>query len=62
MNCGNDGRVGSRGLGGVRKGGGAEWGQQGDNWTLKLFSCLVCFTDTDKDTEVWTGWLIIICY
>lgn len=30
------------GLGGER---GAEWDQQGDNWTLKLFSCLAAFTD-----------------
>lgn len=41
---------------------GAEWDQQGDNWTLKLFSCLAAFTDMEDDTKVWTVSLIIIFF
>lgn len=59
MNCGNDGRAGERGWGDER---GAEWDQQGDNWTLKLFSCLAAFTDMEDDTKVWTVLLIIMLF
>lgn len=41
---------------------GAEWDQQGDNWTLKLFSCLAAFTDMEDDTKVWTVSLIIMFF
>lgn len=50
---------GREGVGGER---GAEWDQQGDNWTLKLFSCLAAFTDMEDDTMVWTVSLIIIYF
>lgn len=49
VNCGHVGRAEEGGLGWWKE---VEWDQQGDNWTLKLFSCLAAFTDVEDDTKV----------